>query len=208
MGTGGMDLLLTICTALMQSLGNAPPPKTPLLDGKDILLTFLGAIAGAAFGLFAAVLVQPLIDDSAKRWLVSVLGTKRISSSSTLAGTWHYTWGLDQGLQTPGTIVLSQIGKNLAGEFVYQHFLGPRTYRLLAVRGTEDWISGRYEDVVGGRKFHGVFQLHVEVGEEQMSGRWMAFNREGILFEGPWVFTRQPSQLVAKGDGDLTVLRL
>jgi hypothetical protein len=139
--------------AVLTTIALENKPADAALVPKDIWLL----IGGALLGLLLALFVQPLLDDAAKRWLVGIFGTNRIRKTSSLAGDWHYKWGLDQEPMTSGTITLFQIGSNLTGRFSYRHRDRQSDYRLLAVRVTESWISGRYEDITSGNTFHGVF---------------------------------------------------
>ena len=148
--------MLKIFTGEFSAANLAMTSKLPLVPALLGIVLSVSAYGQESSQPPAEVAGQGILQqyDPAKRWLVKLLGTKRMRETSTLAGTWHYSWGVDKGPQTGGTVTLSQVGKNLAGEFDYQHANGLSTYRLLAVRVTDEWISGRYEDVISGYTFH------------------------------------------------------
>jgi hypothetical protein len=153
---------------------------------KDILLL----VAGGVFGLFLAVFVQPLIEDDVRGLLIRIVGHLRIRSKSSLAGDWNAVWAIDgKPLDLSAemkNIRLHEVGNRIAGEFKWHG----RTYRLLGNRITSNFVSGTYEDVIAGYTLHGAFQLQVFPKEQFMVGRWMGFNRDNDIVEGPWQWRR------------------
>jgi len=169
-----------------------PATDPHFVASKDLILL----IAGAFLGLFLAVFIQPLIEDNARGILIRLVGHLRIRSKSSLAGDWNAVWAIDgKPLDLNSemrNIRLHEVGNRIAGEFKWHG----RTYRLLGNRITPNFVSGTYEDVVAGYTLHGAFQLQVFPKEQFMVGRWMGFNRENHIVEGPWQWRR----LVAKSN--------
>ena len=179
-------------------LDGAGPPAETLLAGKDILIAAIGAI----FGLALAVLVQPLLDDPVRVLLVRVLGHVWIRSRTSLTGTWASVWQIgDRPFDLTEEIVmhLNQVGTRVAGKFEWRG----HEYLFLGNRITPHFISGNYQDVKEGFNFHGVFHIRIMPKEELMTGRWMGFDNENQILEGPWEWRRLSKG--AENDSELSL---
>jgi hypothetical protein len=170
---------------VLVALVDTPPHAEALLAGKDVLAAAIGAI----FGLVLALLAQPLLDDPARVLLVKLLGHLWVRSHSSLTGTWASVWRIGDGhLDRSEEIVmnLNQVGTRVAGKFDWKG----KEYLFLGNRITSGFISGNYQGVEDGHDFHGVFHIKVMAREEFMIGRWMGFDDDNKILEGPWEWRR------------------
>lgn len=81
---------------------------------------------------------------------------------------------------------LLDTGNRIAGTFTWKG----RTYRVDGRRHTHQYMTGTYQDVIPGYRFHGAFQLCVYPGDEMMDGRWVGFNTNHELLGGQWQWRR------------------
>lgn len=157
------------------------------MDSSDILSLLLGGLFGLALTLF----VQPLIEDRAQGFLVRVLGHFWIQPKESLAGTWSSIMIKDGLLLNRDneitSIQLSEVRNRIAGTFTWKG----REYRLLARRHANQYVTGTYEDIVQGFTFQGAFQLQILPNEKVMVGRWLGFNAQNQIIEGPWEWRRE-----------------
>lgn len=153
---------------------------------SDIFLLFLGGL----FGLFLALFVQPLIEDKTQGLLVRIIARFGIRSKESISGNWSSVMLSDGVVLSRENeiqhIQLSEVRTRIAGTFTWKG----RTYRLLAKRHNDQYLTGTYEDIRAGYTFQGAFQLRIYPNERIMAGRWIGFNSENQIIEGPWEWRR------------------
>lgn len=151
---------------------------------------FVYALSGAVLGLLLAVLVQPLLEDPARSFLVRVLSRlPLVRSRINLSGDWVFMWWKDAEApdrSTETSVQLKTVGSKVAGKFSWRD----QQYHLIGSRHTGQFISGTYVDEKEGNVFHGAFHLKVLPHDNVMVGRWMGFNSQGDIVAGPWHLRR------------------
>jgi hypothetical protein len=150
----------------------------------------LSLVLGGFFGLALTLFVQPLIEDKAQGFLVRTVASFWIRPRGSLAGKWSSVM-LRDGLPLNRdneikNIQLSEVQNKIAGTFTWKE----RTYRLLASRHANQYLTGTYEDTVDGFTFQGAFQLQILPNENAMVGRWVGFNAQNKIIEGSWEWRR------------------
>jgi len=149
-------------------------------------------IAGAVVGLLLALFAQPLLEDPARSLLVRVLGRlPLVRGRQSVAGEWQFVWWRDgddeaTARSTETQLRLVTVASKVAGKFDWRG----RSYQLIGSRHTTNFISGTYVDTREGNVFHGSFQLRALPGDSLMEGRWMGFNSDHQIVEGPWYLRR------------------
>lgn len=152
--------------------------------------TLLAVIMGAVLGVVSALLLQPLLQDRAHRFLIRLFGPLAPTPKGSLAGSWASVWCLEDQELTRNRemtgIDLRELGGHLTGTFEWEG----RKYRILAQRASDLFVTGRYEDLTSGRTFHGALQLVIHPGESHMSGKWIGFDADNSVLSGPWEWRR------------------
>ncbi|CAK2846770.1 conserved hypothetical protein [Vibrio crassostreae] len=151
----------------------------------------ISILYGSFFGLILALLVQPLLEDRAQGFLLRLISNFWIRKKGSIAGDWCSIMTLsDAELERSNEITnikLTQVGKRVSGVFTWNG----RSYRILAKRNVSHYLTGTYEDIVGGNTFEGSFQLKVLPNENVMQGKWLGFDTSGQILEGKWEWRRQ-----------------
>jgi hypothetical protein len=163
------------------------------MKAEPLLDLVLGALLGGAVGLILALLVQPLLEDASRSFLVRLLSRlPLVRSRADVAGRWCFVWWQDGGVANKDEVPVSlkTIGQKVAGKFEWSG----NTYQLIGSRHTSNFISGTYVDQRAGNTFHGTFQLKVLPGDNLMEGRWMGFNAHGDILSGPWFLHRESQE--------------
>ena len=161
---------------------------------SETFLQIVLLVLGAVVGLALALLVQPLLQEKAEVLLVRVVSALWFRKSESLSGSWMFVWTkegsvLDRSEEIP--VQLSCVGKRIAGRFAWRG----RSYWVLGRRETDEFISGTYLDEKAGLTFHGAFQLRILPDEQTMAGRWIGFNTNHEIIQGPWHWRQKEANL-------------
>lgn len=155
------------------------------IDAKDVLLLALGIAIPFVMTLF----LQPLVEDRAHGLLIRIVGSVWPRRRLEMTGTWQSVWCKDGGVLTVEEqfdVKLYEVNARVAGQFVWKE----NTYRILARRLSDHYITGTYEHINSGNTLHGAFQLRVLPNGKVMGGRWIGFNSSLRIVGGRWQMRR------------------
>jgi hypothetical protein len=109
-----------------------------------------------------------------------------------LSGKWLAVWTIHGQPLTRAdeieSVELALENGQYTGSFTWRG----NTYRLTSRLVSGIFLTGRYEDLRGGRSFVGAFQLATFPGNQTMGGRWIGFDYRNRVLYGPWQWRRPP----------------
>jgi hypothetical protein len=142
-------------------------------------------------GIIASAVVTVLINDPLKFVVVRVFGGYTPTARS-LRGLWkgcydYSTEGVVKAEEHYFTV--RQIGKYVVMKTLST---GLAWYKLRGKLDQQSFLTGIWEESTpDGRFYHGAFQLTIHPQGNEMSGRWVGYNRHYIVMGGAWVFRRE-----------------
>lgn len=165
----------------------------------DFLLVGIGALAS----LLLALLLHPVLEEPARRFLVRALGRRRLfKQKQTLAGTWHMRdWRddvPDDRFETETDDArLYQVGKQVWGTFTSRN----RTYELSGRVEPDSLFTGTWSEPFSGIAWRGAFQFQIHYKARTMSGLWIGISKNGEkINSGPWEWKRPDVELYPSGE--------
>jgi hypothetical protein len=149
----------------------------------------IAASCFVAGGIVVATAVIKLVDP-VERWLAGTVGRMWRGGVADLRGTWRSTYRYrSKGADTEAIQVmrLTQVGRVVVGTNIG----GPSPHRhaiSMHVRG--DFVTGEWRNTMPNARHRGVLQLRIKANGAEMVGRWIGFDSDTRIQEGPWRWER------------------
>jgi hypothetical protein len=148
------------------------------------------AILVWVMGIVASAVITLLINDPLKFLAVRLFGGHAATARS-LRGIWNgkydYTTEGDVKVEEH-YFVVRQIGAYVVAKTFSK---GLAWYKLRGKLDQQGFLTGVWEErTPDGRFYHGAFQLDIHPQGNEMSGRWLGYNRHHVVMSGSWSFKR------------------
>jgi hypothetical protein len=142
-------------------------------------------------GIIASAAITVLINDPLKFVAVRIFGGYA-PTAHKLRGIWHGRYDYTtEGIERVEEhyFAVRQIGTYVVAKTFSK---GPAWYKLRGKRDEQGFLTGVWEErTPDGRFYHGAFQLDIHPQGDEMSGKWLGYNRHHVIMSGSWDFKRK-----------------
>ncbi len=158
----------------------------------EFLQWFLLSIAG----FFVSALFYPFIEDYVQTVVVSKLNFLNISMGQNLSGFWTHIWYVQSNNFLPENVIkdieIKQFGRKIFAQYDVIDVHGKcYTYQLIGKVEKHLVVTGTWKDIESGNRYHGCFQLCIDINERAMKGFWTGLSQGNIIKTGLWEWKRE-----------------
>jgi hypothetical protein len=156
----------------------------------------IGGLIGIILGMLLTPIFYPRIEDWVHRNMVKWFNQLPYTSKHKLAGKWTHRWHVVSSNFPPVNeikdILVKQYGKRIFAEYQVKDNKGKSyTYQMYGIVDKEQIVTGTWKDVESGHRYHGCFQLHVDINEQSMNGYWTGISNKGAIKSDKWEWIRE-----------------
>jgi len=172
------------------------------LDSTSVVAkTFTGAnilgwILSSLVCVILTVLIYPYLEDRFQSFVVKKLNFLNISAGHKVAGFWTHRWHVNsqnfEPINEVKNVEIKQFRKHIFAQYnVTDKKNKTYTYQMLGTVDKDQLITGTWKDIEKGNRYHGCFQIFIDINEQSMIGYWTGLSQEQKIKSDKWEWLRE-----------------
>jgi hypothetical protein len=156
----------------------------------------IGWVLSSLICIILTVLIYPYLEDSFQSFVVKKLNFLKLSSGHKIAGLWTHRWHVKsknfQPINEIKQVEIKQFRKRVFAQYKVKDNDGKIfTYQLLGKVDKDQVITGIWKDIENGNRYHGCFQIYIDINEQTMHGYWTGLSRNQNIKSDKWEWIRE-----------------
>jgi hypothetical protein len=120
----------------------------------------------------------------------------KISSGHKIAGKWKHSWHVEsksfQAINIVEHVEIKQFRRRIFAQYDVTDNAGKIfTYQMLGTVDKDQVVTGIWRDIEKGNRYHGCFQIYIDINEQAMHGYWTGLSKDQNIKSGKWVWERE-----------------
>ncbi len=187
-------ILTHLFSGLFQSV--SAKDSTSVLSQTFTMPNILGWVLSSLVCVILTVLIYPYLENWFQTFIIKRLNFLNISLGHKIAGTWTHYWHVEsknfEPINEVKKVRIKQFRKRFFAQYVVKDKKGKEfTYQMLGKVENDQVITGIWRDIESGNRYHGCFQLFIDINEQTMTGYWLGTSNEQKIKSGKWEWTRE-----------------
>lgn len=156
----------------------------------------IGWIISSLICILLTVLIYPYLDERFQSFVVRKLNFLKISKGHKIAGLWTHNWHVTSesfnSINEIKNVQIKQFRKRIFAQYNVTDKKGKvYTYQMLGKVDKDQVITGIWRDIEQGNRYHGCFQIFIDINEQTMNGYWIGLSKEKNIKCDKWEWIRE-----------------
>ncbi|MDF3028439.1 MAG: hypothetical protein K0S23_2746 [Fluviicola sp.] len=156
----------------------------------------IGWIVSSFICIILTVIIYPYLDEKFQAFVVRKFNFLHISTGHKIAGSWTHKWYVTSTNFPPineiKNVQIKQFRKRIFAQYNVTDKNGKTyTYQMLGNVDKDQVITGVWRDIEQGYRYHGCFQIYIDINEQTMTGYWTGLSKEKNIKSDKWEWIRE-----------------
>ncbi len=156
----------------------------------------LGWVFNSIICILLTVIFYPYLEDRFQAFVVRRLNFLKFTSKHKIAGKWTHTWHVTSKSFPAENVIehveIKQFGRKIFAQYnVIDNKSKVFTYQMLGHVDKDQVITGIWRDIEKGNRYHGCFQIYIDINEQTMHGYWSGLSNEKDIKSDKWEWIRE-----------------
>jgi hypothetical protein len=156
----------------------------------------IGWFISSVICILLTVLIYPYLDEKFQAFVIKRFNFLHISSGHQVAGKWTHKWHVSSDsfpkVNEIRNVQIKQFRKRIFAQYkVTDNKNKVYTYQMLGKVDKDQVITGIWRDIEKGNRYHGCFQIYIDINEQTMNGYWTGLSKEKNIKSDRWEWIRE-----------------